>query len=151
MSVTSKKSLQNINLNKDNETMIDDKVISNHFNKFFSSITGKLVWKISNTTKTFDSYLNKQPEKSFFHLPTSSDDVEALISNLKVHKTVGPGSISTIILKQFKKFISKPLENLINLSFSTGLFPKVFKQAKIIPIFEKGDQHDCSNYRPISL
>ena len=45
----------------------------------------------------------------------------------------------------------KPLTNLINLSFSIGLFPKILKQAKIIPIFEKGDQQDCNNYRPISL
>ena len=64
-------------------------------------------------------------------------DVESLISTLKVHKAVGPGSILTIIVKQFKKFLSKPLTNLINLSFSTGLFPKTLKQAKIILIFEK--------------
>ena len=45
----------------------------------------------------------------------------------------------------------KPLANLINLSFSTGLFPKILKQAKIISIFKKGDQQDCNNYTPISL
>ena len=33
-------------------------------------------------------------------------------------------------IKQFKKLLSKPLANLINLSFSTGLFPKNLKQAK---------------------
>ena len=43
------------------------------------------------------------------------------------------------------------MANLINLSFSTGLFPKILKQVKIIPIFQKGDQQDCNNYRPISL
>ena len=133
------------------ETITDDKVISNHFNKFFSSIVGKLVRKIPNTTKTFDSYLNKQSEKSFFLSPISPDDVEALISTLKVHKAVGPRSVSTIILKQFKKLLSKPLANLIDLSFSTGLFPKFLKQAKIIPIFKKGDQQDCDNYRAISF
>ena len=133
------------------ETITDDKVISNHFNKFFSSIVGKLVRKIPNTTKTFDSYLNKQSEKSFFLSPISPDDVEALISTLKVHKAVGLRSVSTIILKQFKKLLSKPLANLIDLSFSTGLFPKFLKQAKIIPIFKKGDQQDCDNYRAISF
>ena len=77
MSVTNKKSIQNINLNIDNETITDDKVISNHFNKFFSSIAGKLVRKIPNTTKTFDLYLNKQSEKSFFLSPILPDDIEA--------------------------------------------------------------------------
>ena len=83
--------------------------------------------------------IKKQSEKSFFLSPILPDDIEALISTLKVHKVVGPGSIPTIILKQFKKLLSKPLANLINLSFSTGLFPKILKQAKIIPIFKRGD------------
>ena len=43
------------------------------------------------------------------------------------------------------------MANLINLSFSTGLFLKILKQAKIIPIFKKGDQQDCNNYRHVSL
>ena len=94
--------------------MTDDRVISKHFNKFFSSIAGKLVSKIPNTNETFDSYLNKQSEKSLFLSPISADDFEALISTLKVHEAVGPGSIPSIILKQFKN-LPKPLANLINI------------------------------------
>ena len=45
VSITNKNSIQNINLNIDNETITDDKVNSNHFNKFFNSIAGKLVKK----------------------------------------------------------------------------------------------------------
>ena len=135
MSVTNKKSIQDINLNIDNETITDDNVISNHFNKFFSSIAEKPVKKIPNSNKTFDSYLNKQSGKSFFLSPISPKNVEVLISILKVHKAVGLSSIPTIILKQFKKLPSKTLTNLVNLSFSTGLFSKILKQAKIIPIF----------------
>ena len=101
MSVTNKKSIKNINLNIDNEIITDEKVISNYFNRFFSSISEKLVRKIPNTTTTFDSNLKKQSGKSFSLSPISPDDVEALISTLKVHKAVGFGSIPTIILKQF--------------------------------------------------
>ena len=56
-----------------------------------------------------------------------------------------------IILKQFKKLLSKLLTDLINLSFSTRLFSKILKQAKIISNLKKGDQQDCKNYRSISL
>ena len=104
MSVTNKKSIQNIILNIDNETITADKVNSNHFNKFFSSIAGKLVKKIPNTTKIFDSYLNKQLKKFFFLSPISPEDVEVLISTLSVHTAIGTDSIPTIISKQLKSF-----------------------------------------------
>ena len=132
MSVTNKKSIQNISLNKDNETITDDKVISNHFNKFFSSVAGKLVKKIPNTTKTFDSYLNKQSEKSFFLLPISPEDVEVLMSTLKVHKAVGPGRIPIIIVKQFKKLLSKPIY-----LFQQGYFPTFLNKLKLFQYFKK--------------
>ena len=54
-------------------------------------------------------------------------------------------------LKQLKKLLLIPLANLTNLSFSTGLFPKILKQAKFIPTFRKGDQQDFNSYGPISL
>ena len=43
------------------------------------------------------------------------------------------------------------MANLVNVSFSTGLFSKILKQTKTIPISKKGDQQDCNSYRPISL
>ena len=42
---------ENISLNIDNETIIDDKVISNHFNEFFSSVAGTLVKKYQTQLK----------------------------------------------------------------------------------------------------
>ena len=48
-------------------------------------------------------------------------------------------------------YIAKPLAKIINLSFSTGVFPTKLKMAKVIPIFKKDSPLHCSNYRPISL
>ena len=60
VNVTNKNSIQNISLNINDETTTDNKVISNYFKKFFSSVAEKLVKKIRNKTKTFESYLNDQ-------------------------------------------------------------------------------------------
>ena len=74
-----------------------------------------------------------------------------VIDNMKVNKGVGPISIPTKILKDCKSEFSKPLSDMINASFTTGIFPSTLKVTNIIPIHEKGDKLHCSNYRPISL
>ena len=43
------------------------------------------------------------------------------------------------------------LSDLLNLSFTTGVFPSVLKTAKVVPIFKKDSKLDYSNYGPISL
>ena len=70
---------------------------------------------------------------------------------MKTSKASGPNSIPTNILKLFKKEFSKPLSDMINMSFNQGVFPNILKIANVIPIHKKGDQLDCNNYRPISL
>ena len=49
----------------------------------------------------------------------------------KYHTQLKPYSYLTV-LKQFKKLLLKPLTDLINLYFSTRVFPKIFKQGKLI-------------------
>ena len=82
LSVTNKSSIQSISLNKDNETITDDEIISNHLNKFFTSVARNLIKKIPNTTKNFDSSLNNEGEKSVFLSPISPEDDEALIATI---------------------------------------------------------------------
>ena len=48
--------------------------------------------------------------------------------------------------------ISIPLREIINLSFSMGIYPSKLKIAKVNPIYkDKGDPLLFENYRPISL
>ena len=82
LSVKNKGSILSIISNIDNETITDGEIISNHFNKFFSSVAGNVVKKIPNTTKTFDSSLNNEDEKPVFLSPISPEDVEALIGTI---------------------------------------------------------------------
>ena len=68
-----------------------------------------------------------------------------------MNKSSGPKSIPYKILNLLKKYISKQLADLFNLSLSSGVFPSLLKIAKVVPVHKKDSKLDCRNYRPISL
>ena len=44
------------------------------------------------------------------------------------------------------------LSDVIDISFSSGIFPNLMKLAKVVPVYyEKDDKLNCNNHRPISL
>ena len=63
----------------------------------------------------------------------------------------GPYSIPIFLLKILSEHIAAPLWDIINDSFSNGIFPDMMKLAKVIPLYKKNSPEDPSNYRPISL
>jgi len=48
-------------------------------------------------------------------------------------------------------FIKGPLTHIYNMSLNSGVFPELFKVARIKPLLKKGDTHNIRNYRPISI
>ena len=77
--------------------------------------------------------------------------IENIIFKLKPKTSSGKDEISCYLIKQTAEYIIKPLAHIVNLSISTGVFPRDMKVAKVVPIFKSGDQHLLSNYRPVSL
>lgn len=57
----------NVRLDIDNETTIDDLTITNQLNNFFMPITKNLVTKLPKTLKSFESYLKNANENSISH------------------------------------------------------------------------------------
>ena len=55
----SKKGSQRLTLNINNKTILDEYIVANHFNSFFTSIAGKLLKKTSETRETSNSFLTK--------------------------------------------------------------------------------------------
>ena len=144
----SKKNINCLNINDTEEK--DPAILSDSFNKFFTTIAQKIESKIVPTNKNYTDYLTNPSENTFFLRPTSPNETEDIIKTLSVGKSLGPNSIPTKLLKQFSKSISIPLSNLINLSFKNGVFPNALKLANVIPVFKKGGYLQCNNYRPIS-
>ena len=66
-------------------------------------------------------------------------------------KATGCDTISHNMLKATRDSVSKPLSILFNISLSTAVFPTIWKKAVVLPLFKKGDRHEVSNYRPVSL
>ena len=44
-----------------------------------------------------------------------------------------------------------PISVLVNISLRSGIFPDIYKIAKVVPIYKSKNKEDIGNYRPISL
>ena len=73
----------------------------------------------------------------FLIVHVSQEKVLAIIKSLE-NKTTGPASIPINLLKLIPDLILIPLCNIINVSFSTGVFPSLLKIVKAIPIHTDG-------------
>ena len=55
------------------------------------------------------------------------------------------------VIKDCLSTVSKPLTEIINLSFTSNIFPKAWKIAEVVPHVKEEDCEVASNNRPISL
>ena len=121
--------------------------IANHFNEYFCSIAEDLDALLPPPTNSRNCVRNQL--NSFFLSPLTVSECQKLINSLKLTKT----NIDTIPVRIFKLISSSVapiLSKLINLSYSSGIFPDCLKIARITPIFKKGNSHVPGNYRPIA-
>ena len=77
--------------------------------------------------------------------------LEKIIKSLRTKNTCGCDEISNRIIKLTAPFIIAPLTCSSNAVLSTGDFLDRLKYAVVKPIFKRGNKHEISNYRPISL
>ena len=139
------------NLIIENKTVSNLSSIANHFNNLFTNLAGEIDKTIGPSNKTSHDYLCKPNENSFYLGPTSKEDIEDIISTIRTDRACEPNSIPRRILKDFKKEPSEPFNEVINISFSSGIFPNSKKLAKVVPVYKTDGKLNCNNYRPISL
>ena len=108
--------------------------ICNHFNKYFTTIAGKIDKKIVKTSRNFNYHLLNNNEKTFSLYPTTPAEVEDYIKTLDIRKSVGPFSIPNRVLKEFNKLFSIPISRIFHLSIEYGVFPQKMNIAIVIPV-----------------
>ena len=67
------------------------------------------------------------------------------INFLRTNKAAGLNKVSARLLKDAVDVITPSLTALFNESHQTRSFPSIWKTAKVIPLFKKGDKKDSSN------
>ena len=65
------------------------------------------------------------------------DEINKIISNMKSSKSCGKDNIDTYVLKLAKVELTPVLTHLVNLSILNGVFPSLWKCAKVIPLHKK--------------
>ena len=93
----------------------------------------------------------KNKHCSFKLGPVHPDDIDKIIAGLRNSKSAGLDNVDCSVLKLAKKELIPALTHIVNLSISQGVFPAVWKTAKIIPLHKKNDTTSPQNYRPVAL
>lgn len=130
----------------------DQQQIVDQFNNYFVSIVklNEQDMNIQGGTSYMDYLLNNVQTNFIFH--TINEEVtKCMIQDMKSSHSSGHDGITTELLKLINDDICKSITLIINQSLTTGIFPDKMKIAKVTPIYKKGNKHDISNYRPISV
>ena len=124
--------------------------IADIFNNFFVNIANNLANDLPSSTDCPYQYVVPNQHMPFLLDPVTPEECSIVINSLKLTKQ-DFNTISVELFKKFHKYFLRTLCNIINLSFSSGIFPDSFKNALVLPLFKKGDSTNVSNYRPIAI
>jgi hypothetical protein len=127
---------------------------------------GSIITEDRGVAQSFNSFFSSVflPKDANADLPQHGDDTPSLttadfdeaavfrqLSNLNPNKSAGRDGVHSAILHGCAKSLAKPLSIIFNLSFTTGVVPRDWRTAVVVPIHKKGSRTSVENYRPISL
>ena len=139
----------------DNIRITERRIIANSFNIYFASIASKLNNAIDDMEgigilpiPPFSHFMPQSNPNSIFMTDCSSSEIQDIISELANGKS---SDIPVSIIKRCSALLSPLLAKHFNCSMKDGTFPEELKQAKVTPIYKKGNAELMENYRPVSV
>ena len=73
------------------------------------------------------------------------------INRLEKGKSSGPDKVTITLVKDAAISIAYPLKLIYNASLTKGIFPDIWKLARVTPKFKSSLKTDMNNHRPISV
>ncbi|KFO07792.1 hypothetical protein N312_13130, partial [Balearica regulorum gibbericeps] len=77
--------------------------------------------------------------------------VSNLLHHLDTHKSIGPDGIHPRVLRELAEVLTKPLSIIYQQFWLTGEVPVDWRLANVMLIYNKGQNEDPGNYRPLVL
>lgn len=95
---------------------------------------------------------NQKEKRNVSVDPFTVEEIQKSIHKLKKDKSPGPDNIKNESIDMMKPVIAVPLTKIFNkILEEKEQIPMQWTEAHISLLYKKGDPHDISNYRPISL
>ena len=127
--------------------------LAESFSSYFNEKILKLRDTLSSRTE-LSHLLTKEPpcRSSFMKFETVSEKFIRDLVLKSPTKSCSLDPIPTGILKEHVDLVATPITNIINESFSSGVFPDSLKEGVVFPSFKKSctDQEAFASYRPIT-
>jgi hypothetical protein len=127
--------------------LTDEKVIAETFSKTFKDGIDEIIHNIPISEKRASFSSVKQ---SIYLEPTDIEEVQFIIRILK-NVASGIDNIKAHTIKNIMYEIAPILCHLINCMFQSGIYPKIYKTAIVIPINKSQKKNDANDYRPVSI
>lgn len=121
---------------------------STYFRSVFEPSTVPDGYNIGSSTHTVD---NPTSDLIISDLNFTLDNVRSELRRLDPTKGTGADNIPPLFLKYTADTICFPVQYIFNLCIREGVFPHIWKVARITPIYKEGLKKDVENYRPISI
>lgn len=115
----------------------DDYEKSSQLNKYFVTIASEMSTQFPTTQNINCLSTLESCNSSMYINPCDESEVCELINCLEDRKSPGDDNISGYTLKKIKNLIVPILTIIINLIFTTGIYPDELKRAKVTPVHKK--------------
>ena len=138
----------------DNKMLTEKQSIADGFCQFFSLAANRLkrtnfpltevTWRMKPTKVSFT-------RQQFSFKSVSDEEILKHLKKLNRKSAMGLDEIPLLFLQDTAYVISKLLAHIINCSLMSGVLPKDFKRARVVPVYKSSAHDNFDNYRSNSV